>query len=114
MPYYVVNAGRGRSTHIMKSSSSYTPGMVSSVVTGFVKVTLCGLQATRYVDVFQPSEASCRECKKRWQIAMAKEAARANMTPEQKQRESNISAVVVLLILILAAVIGAVIGALHH
>ena len=26
MPYYVVNAGRGRSTHIMKSNSPSIPG----------------------------------------------------------------------------------------
>jgi hypothetical protein len=36
---------------------------------GTTKQTLCGLTATRYVNVFTPFEASCRECKKRWQIA---------------------------------------------
>jgi hypothetical protein len=75
MPYYVVNAGRGRSTHIMKSKSPSIPGvgtfLVSNIVGfggGTVKYTLCGLAATRYVDVFTPSEASCRECRKRWQL----------------------------------------------
>ncbi len=78
MPYYVVNAGRGRSsTHIMKSTSPSIPGLgtfvVSNVVAfggGTTKETLCGLTATRYVNVFTPSEASCRECKKRWQLAV--------------------------------------------
>jgi hypothetical protein len=77
MPYYVVNAGRGRSTHIMKSKSPSTPNPLSpgSIAAqllwfgGNPKFTLCGLQATRYVDVFSPSEASCRECRKRWQAA---------------------------------------------
>jgi hypothetical protein len=75
MPYYVVNAGRGRSTHIMKSKSPSIPGVgtfLFSNIVGFgggtVKYTLCGLSATRYVNVFTPSEASCRECRKRWQL----------------------------------------------
>jgi hypothetical protein len=77
VPYYVVNAGRGRSsTHIMKSTSPSIPGLGTFVVSnvvgfggGTTKQTLCGLTATRYVNVFAPSEASCRECKKRWQLA---------------------------------------------
>jgi hypothetical protein len=76
MPYYVVNAGRGRSAHIMKSNSPSIPGVGTFVVSNIVgfgggttKQTLCGLTATRYVNVFTPFEASCRECKKRWQIA---------------------------------------------
>jgi hypothetical protein len=77
MPYYVVNAGRGRSTHIMKSRTPSTPNPLSpgSIIAqvlwngGQWKETLCGLQATRYVDVFQPGEASCRECRKRWELA---------------------------------------------
>lgn len=85
MPYYVVNAGRGRaSTHIMKSGGTWVPGLASQVITGAVKATLCGLTATRYVNVFTPSEASCRECRKRWQLDVAAEAAK---TPEQRQRE---------------------------
>jgi hypothetical protein len=78
VPYYVVNAGRGRSsTHIMKSTSPSIPGLGTFVVSnvaafggGTTKQTLCGLTATRYVNVFTPSEASCRECKKRWQLAV--------------------------------------------
>lgn len=84
MPYYVVNAGRGRSsTHIMKSTSSSIPGLGTFVVSnvagfggGTTKQTLCGLTATRYVNVFTPSEASCRECKKRWQLAVRGGAAK--------------------------------------
>lgn len=76
--YYVVNAGRGRSaTHIMRSTSASTPHPLSpgSIIAellwfgGVGKETLCGLIATRHVDVFRPSEASCRECRKRWQLA---------------------------------------------
>ena len=74
--YYVVNAGRGRSsTHIMRSTSPRTPnpaspgGIAAELLWfgGSAKTTLCGLAATRYVDVFSPSQASCRECKARWQ-----------------------------------------------
>jgi hypothetical protein len=91
MPYYVVNAGRGRSTHIMKSKNPSIPGVGTFVVSntvgfggGTTKSTLCGLTATRYVNVFTPSEASCRECHKRWQLDLAAEAAK---TPEQRQHE---------------------------
>ena len=50
MPYYVVNAGLGRSTHIMKSRSASTPNPLSpgSVAAqllwfgGNSKDTLCG------------------------------------------------------------------------
>jgi hypothetical protein len=63
VPYYVVNTGRGRSTHIMKSSSPSTPdpmspGNIAAQLIWFggnPKHTLCGLQATRYVNVFTPS-----------------------------------------------------------
>ena len=79
MPFYVVNAGRGRSTHIMASTDASTPDPRSpeSIIAqllwfgGNAKSTLCGLQASRHVDVFTPAEASCRECKKRWQLAQA-------------------------------------------
>ena len=51
----MINAGRGRSTHIMKSSSPSTPNPMSpgSIAAqllwfgGNAKDTLCGLQATR-------------------------------------------------------------------
>jgi hypothetical protein len=77
VPYYVVNAGRGRSTHIMKSNSPSIPGVGTFVVSNIVgfgggttKETLCGLTATRYVNVFTPAEASCRECRRRWELAV--------------------------------------------
>ncbi|GEM_PF-6264058 len=95
MPYYVVNArnSRGgitsRATHIMKSGNASTPGIVSAVVVGYGKQTLCGQWAGRYVDVFQPSEASCRECRKRWQLATAQETA---MTPQQRQARDKAEA----------------------
>jgi len=44
MPYYVVNVGRGRSsTHIVKSRGSWAAEFGT---------TLCGLAATRHVEVF--------------------------------------------------------------
>lgn len=82
MPYYVVNirAGRGRTpgtgTHIMKSGNPRIPGIGTFVLSnvlafggGTEKTTLCGRIAARHVDVFTPAEASCRECRKRWQLA---------------------------------------------
>jgi hypothetical protein len=35
--------------------------------------TLCGLAVTRLVTVFTPDEATCRECRKRWQLEVAPE-----------------------------------------
>src|SRR5690348_7378713 len=79
--FYVVNAGRfggtSRATHIMQSNSPSTPNPMNpgSIIAqliwfgGDAKTTLCGLQATRHVDVFSLDEVSCRECKKRWQRA---------------------------------------------
>jgi hypothetical protein len=104
MPYYVVNIGSSRTvmptagtgTHIMKSATPTTPIGLA----GGPKTTLCGRRAVRYVDVFTPAEASCRECKKRWQIGAAADAAeaerkaavakaraerRAAMTPQQRR-----------------------------
>jgi hypothetical protein len=81
--FYVVNAGRfgstSRATHIMQSSSPSTPnprspgGVISQLLWfgGNAKTTLCGLQATRHVDAFQPAEASCRECRRRWEQMQA-------------------------------------------
>ncbi len=78
-PYYVVNAGHGRSTHIMQSKDASTPtgwspGSVAAELMWFggasPKFTLCGLTATRHVDVFTPAQASCRECRARWQRAV--------------------------------------------
>ncbi len=94
MYYYVVNArapwslhgaltGRSADTHIMRSknSSLVDTSAVSALASlllaggGTPKRTLCGQIVLRYVDCFAPSEASCRECKKRWRIAAEKELA---------------------------------------
>ncbi len=110
MPYYVVNVGRGRATHIMKSSSASIPGMASQVITGYAKSNFCGLTASRYVSVFTPSEASCRECKKRWQLAVAADAAKAakaarapQRAPSSARKASPLAAIAVLLVLVVAA-----------
>jgi hypothetical protein len=66
MPYYVVNAGRGRSTHI---SQEPVRGLTVTLLAGSSS-TLCGLPATRQVDVFTPAEVSCRECRRRWELAV--------------------------------------------
>ena len=83
MPYYIVNAGSGRSsTHIVKGSVTWAAALVS--LGG--KSTMCGLTATRYVDVFTPAEASCRECRKRWQLAVDGERATARREVERQQQ----------------------------
>jgi hypothetical protein len=84
--YYVVNAaGRGReSTHIVNAnrrtpyhSNPWHPGnLIMQLTTAGRTVTLCGLWAGRRVDVFAPDEASCRECRKRWQLRVAGKASR--------------------------------------
>ena len=52
MPYYVVNAGRGRATHI---SRERVHGLALTLWSGSAS-TLCGLPATRDVsDVFSPA-----------------------------------------------------------
>jgi hypothetical protein len=74
MSYFVYNTGRGRSaTHISKDR----------------RVTLCGLAATRHVDVFGPAEASCRECRKRWQIAKAALTSTRMAAPAQTTRATG-------------------------
>jgi hypothetical protein len=77
MPYYVVNTrtrggGASRGTHIMESRDQATPHFGLGDLLGFgtaVRSALCGMPAWRYVEVFEPSEASCRECRRRWEIA---------------------------------------------
>jgi hypothetical protein len=72
VPYYVVNAGRGRATHI---SRERVHGLALTLWSGSAS-TVCGLPATRDVsDVFSPAEVSCRECRRRWQLAQAAPAA---------------------------------------
>lgn len=83
MPYYVVTAGGGQSTHIMTAKSPGTPdpqsrGSITPPVPGpggHPAFTLCGLQATGYVPVSSPDEASCSQCRRRWHLAAAGEAA---------------------------------------
>jgi hypothetical protein len=61
----------------MQGNSPSTPNPMSpgSIIAqliwfgGNANTTLCGLPATRYVDVFKPDEVSCRECKKRWRAS---------------------------------------------
>lgn len=31
--------------------------------------TLCGQKVSRMMDIFSPPEATCRECKRRWELA---------------------------------------------
>ena len=69
-----------------------SPGSVAAQLLWFggnAKSTLCGLQATRYVNVFTPSEASCWECRKRWQLAVAGEQARAQREANLRQRQAE-------------------------
>jgi hypothetical protein len=96
--YYVVNTGRirlggavtSRGTHTMWSKTPSTPdpgspgGIAAQLIWfgGNAKTTLCGLPALRNVsNVFTPAEVSCRECRKRWQAAMAKEQPGARQEP---------------------------------
>jgi hypothetical protein len=106
MTYFVVNTGRirlggavtSRGTHIMWSKTPSTPdpgspgGIAAQLIWfgGNAKTTLCGLPALRNVsDVFTPAEVSCRECRKRWQTAMAKEQAGARQEAERRQRQAE-------------------------
>lgn len=38
-------------------------------VTDGVNSTLCGRSVSRNMDIFEPREATCRECKRRWELA---------------------------------------------
>jgi hypothetical protein len=110
MPYYVVNVGRGRSsTHVMKSNGTWVPGPASQVIIGAVKTTLCGLTATRYVDVFSPSEASCRECKKRWQLAVEVDAAKIRNQPVRTPGKTASPAMGCLFLMVILLVVAGVI-----
>ncbi len=98
----------------MMSKSPSIPGVGTFVVSnvvgfggGTTKETLCGLTASRYVNVFTPNEASCRECKKRWQLAVAAEAARAAMAPRRAspsdKKASPLAAIAVLFVILVVA-----------
>ena len=76
--YYVVNpASGGRGTHIVNANrrtpyhpNPWHPGNFIMQLQAFTGTyTLCDLKAGRRVNVFTPDEASCRECRKRWQLA---------------------------------------------
>ena len=66
-------------------------------------------QATRYVNVFTPSEASCRECKKRWQLPVAADAAKAARAlqraspPPSDMKASPLAAIAVLFVILAVA-----------
>lgn len=69
-----------------------SPGSVAAQLIWFggnAKDTLCGLAATRYVSVFTPDEASCRECRRRYVLAVAAEKANAARTPEQVRTDTE-------------------------
>jgi hypothetical protein len=97
VPFFVVNTGRGRATHVMLSKTSSTPnplslgGIAAQLIWfgGNAKSTLCGLAATRYVSVFTPDEASCRECRRHYALAVADEKLKAARTPEQVRTDAD-------------------------
>lgn len=70
---WVVQSGRAQTLHLMRSKNPSTPNPASSGSIlaqllwfgGNGKRTLCGRQATRWVGVFAPREATCRECRRR-------------------------------------------------
>lgn len=113
MAYFVVNVrnSRGkvtsRATHIMESKSASTPGIGAAVVPvgilalalgGGPKLTLCGQAAGRHVGVFDPSEVSCRECKRRWQLRTQtiSSSGRTTSTASRRDtssREGNVSSI---------------------
>lgn len=63
---WVVQSGGSTVLHLMWSRSPGTPSYVSAyLLLGAVKTTLCGKHATRHVEVFEPREVTCRECKRR-------------------------------------------------
>ena len=80
--FYVANAAGERrdSTHIVNASRTpydpnpWHPGNLIYTLTNFWPTTLGGLRASRRVEVFTPDEASCRECRKRWQLRVARDA----------------------------------------
>lgn len=39
-----------------------------NILVGQDQRTLCGRLATRHIDIFSPNEATCRECKRRWEL----------------------------------------------
>lgn len=73
--YHAVYSGRSQTIHIMKSLTPGTPNFVNTVVTGYSKTTLCNKPATGAVaGIFAVSEATCRECRRRWEMATGQRA----------------------------------------
>ena len=70
--YDAVNAKDIPGTHIVKPGS------------GYKGLTLCGALAGRYASANHPSDVSCGECRRRWQLAMAGEA-----VPPSPQRQQQ-------------------------
>lgn len=66
--YHVVNlyGSRSRATHVVKCWGRYQAPALGMGI----KHTLCGQSGGRYVPVFQPGEVSCRECRRRYEIAV--------------------------------------------
>lgn len=68
---WIVQSGGSDVLHLMLAKTPSTSGSLTAWVVvgawpGETKpLTLCGKQATRHVEVFAPSEVTCRECKRR-------------------------------------------------
>jgi len=106
VPHYVVKARNARG-----GVTSRVTHIAESAFVGRGKQTLCGRWAGRYVNVVQPSEASCRQCRSEWQLGMAKEAA---MTPEQRrarnkeQAQKQAAGCLLILLIILVVILFAI------
>jgi hypothetical protein len=66
VPDDLFTAGASQST-MPENRAKVSPGQV--ILGVGVKLTLRGFRRPRYVDVFSPAEASCRECRRRWALA---------------------------------------------
>jgi hypothetical protein len=62
--------------HVMRGA---VHGALLNIALGQDQYTLCGRLATRHIDIFKPSEATCRECKRRWQLAQPRPAPKTTM-----------------------------------
>jgi hypothetical protein len=69
--------------------------------------TLCGKRVSRTLNIFAPNEAGCRECKRRWQLAVAAEAAKPPKQPPEKNAASMAMGCLVLVVILL--VVGGII-----
>jgi hypothetical protein len=62
-------SGESTTLHIMQGRAH---GMLLNMAVGMDQYTLCGRLVSRNIDIFQPSEATCRDCKRRWQLAQSR------------------------------------------